>query len=86
MATPTQGTCTAPYTPAAIGRHTITAVYPGDANHDSSQGTDTVDVTQPGGPGTGQTPGKRPQIRKKCKKKHRRSAEAAKKRCKRKRR
>ena len=82
MATDTEGTCTAPYTPTAAGTHTITAVYPGDANHDSSQDTDALQVTLPGsGPGTGDGPSA-PQAlgRKKCKKKkHKRSAEAAKK-------
>jgi hypothetical protein len=81
MATPTQGTCTAPYTPTVVGSHTITAVYPGDANHDSSQDTDVLDVTQPivpTGPGLGPSPP--PAAKKKCKKKkHKRSAAAAKK-------
>lgn len=85
MATPTQGTCTAPYTPAAAGVHTITATYPGDTNHDSSQDSDLLQVTQPGsgsGPGSSAAPGA-----KKCKKKkHRRSAGAAKKGCKKKKR
>jgi hypothetical protein len=85
MASPTQGTCTTPYTPAVTGLHTITAVYPGDANHDSSKDADTVNVTQPGSPpGTGQPPANQA-AKKKCKKrKHR--ASAAKKKCKKKRR
>ncbi len=93
MSTPTQGTCTAPYTPTATGLHTITAVYPGDANHDSSQGTDGLQVTLPGsapGPGPGGTSSTPPSTKKKCKKKkkkHKRSASAAKKKkkCKKKR-
>jgi hypothetical protein len=86
MSTPTQGTCTAPYTPNVAGNHTITAVYPGDATHDSSQDTDLLQVTQPGagnGPGAGtSTP---PGAKRKCKKKKHRAA-AAKKKCKKKRR
>ncbi len=85
MATPTEGTCTAPYTPAAVGTHTITAVYPGDSTHDSSQDTDVLQVTQPGaasGPST--PPGTRKKCKKKKKKKHR--AAVAKKKCKKKRR
>jgi WD40 repeat protein len=90
MATPTQGTCSSPYTPAAAGTHTVTATYPGDANHDSSQDTDALQVTLPGtSPGTGGGPST-PQAlgRKKCKKKkHRRSTAAAKKKkCKKKKR
>jgi hypothetical protein len=86
MATPTQGTCAAPYTPTAVGSHRITAVYAGDANHDSSQDTDVLDVTQPTvptGPGPALSP---PQAaKKKCKKKkHKRSAVTAKKKCKKK--
>jgi hypothetical protein len=84
MATPTDGTCAAPYTPTSPGTHTITAIYPGDASHDSSQDTDVLRVTQPGaapGPGGSPSPSAR---KKKCKKKHR--AAAAKKRCKKKRR
>jgi hypothetical protein len=89
MATPTQGTCTAPYTPTAAGTHTITAVYPGDANHDSSEDTDALQVIRPGAapvPGTGQsTP---PGAKKKCKKKRKkhRAAAAKKKKCKKKKR
>jgi hypothetical protein len=86
MATPTEGTCTAPYTPAVAGTHTITAVYPGDATHDSSQDTDVLQVTQPGaafGPGAG--PSVPSATKKKCKKKKHRGAVAAKK-CKKKRR
>jgi hypothetical protein len=85
MATPTQGTCTAPYTPTAAGTHTVTAVYPGDADHDSSQDTDALRVAlpgappgQPAGPSTASTTNKK----KKCKKrkrKHKRSADSAKK-------
>jgi hypothetical protein len=90
MATDTEGTCTAPYTPTAAGTHTITAVYPGDANHDSSQDTRGF-----AGDAAGKRPGQRRRAvgatgprRKKCKKKkHKRSAEAAKKKkCKKKRR
>jgi Bacterial Ig-like domain (group 3) len=84
MATPTQGTCTAPYTPIAAGTHTITAVYPGDANHDSSQDTDVLQVTQPGANGPGAGPSTPPRA-KKCKKKKHRAA-AAKKKCKKKKR
>jgi hypothetical protein len=84
MATPTQGTCTAPYTPAAAGIHTITAVYPGDANHDSSQDTDALQVTQPGANAPGAGPPSPPR-RKKCKKKKHHAA-AAKKKCKKKKR
>lgn len=87
MATPTEGTCTAPYTPIAPGTHTITAVYPGDANHDSSQDTDSLQVTVPGsvpGPGGALSP---PSTitKKKCKKKkkkHRAAAAKKKKKCK----
>jgi hypothetical protein len=85
METPTEGTCAAPYTPSAAGAHTITAVYPGDANHDSSQDTDLLQVTQPGsapGPGAGApTP---TSTKKKCKKnkKHRAAAAKKKKKCK----
>jgi hypothetical protein len=87
MSTPTQGTCTAPYTPGAAGAHTITAVYPGDATHDSSQDSDLLQVTPPGtGPGPGGAPST-PTRAKKCKKKkHKRSAVAAKKKCKKKKR
>src|SRR5262249_11019424 len=89
MATPTQGTCTAPYTPGAVGTHTITAVYPGDANHDPSQDSDALQVTTAGGragPGAG-SPGPAA-AKRKCKKrkqKHR-AAEAKKKKCKKKKR
>jgi WD40 repeat protein len=94
MATPTEGTCSAPYTPTAAGAHTITAIYPGDASHDSSQDTDVLQVTQPvaaPGPGAGpSTPPSTntPSTKKKCKKKkHRRSAASAKKKkCKKKKR
>ena len=84
MSTPTQGTCTAPYTPGAAGAHTITAVYPGDATHDSSQDSELLQVTSPGtGPGAGPPPTRA----KKCKKKHKRNAVAAKKKkCKKKKR
>jgi hypothetical protein len=86
MATPTQGTCTAPYTPTATGLHTVTAVYPGDATHDSSQATDAVSVTRPGSPPGGtSTPPTAP--KKKCKKKKKKHhAAAAKKKCKKKKR
>jgi hypothetical protein len=89
MATATQGTCSAPYTPAAAGNHTITAVYPGDANHDLSEDIDLLRVTQPGtGPGPGAGPSTPSGARKKkCKKKkHHRGAAAAKKKCKKKKR
>jgi hypothetical protein len=93
MATPIQGTCTAPYTPTVTGTHTITAVYPGDANHDTSQDTDVLQVIQPGaasGPGGGPATPATPQLaRKKCKKKkkkHRGVDAAKKKKCKKKRR
>ena len=88
MATPTEGTCTAPYTPGAAGTHTITAVYPGDASHDSSQDTDALQVTQPGAaPGPGGAPPTPSGARKKCKKKKKHGAAAAKKKkkCKKKR-
>jgi len=79
-ATPTQGTCTFGYTPAATGVHTITATYPGDGAHDSSQDTDLLGVTQttPGGPGTGTT------AKRKCKKRKKKHSVSAskKKRCK----
>jgi hypothetical protein len=84
MATPTEGTCSAPYTPTVPGTHTITAVYPGDATHDSSQDTDVLQVTAPG-PGGG--PSAPPGAKKKCKKKKKKHrAAAAKKKCKKKRR
>jgi hypothetical protein len=90
MATPAEGTCSAPYTPTAAGTHTITAIYPGDANHDSSQDADVLQVTQPGAapgpaPGPGAGPSTPPSTKKKCKKrkKHKR-ATAAKKKCKKK--
>jgi len=84
MSSPTEGTCTAPYTPAVTGAHTITATYPGDANHDSSQDTDLLQVTSPGGPpGPGSaSPIPNTGAGKKCKKrkrKHHRPASAAKK-------
>ena len=85
MASPTQGTCAAPYTPTAAGTHTITATYPGDANHDSSQDTDVLQVTQPGS-GSGPSPSTVPAVKKCKKKKHHRSAFAAKKKCKKKKR
>ena len=86
MATPTEGTCTAPYTPTVTGTHTITAVYPGDANHDTSQDTDVLQVTQPGTP-PGAGPSTPSSTKKKCKKKkHKRAAAAKKKKCKKKRR
>jgi hypothetical protein len=75
MATPTQGTCSFLFTPQLAGAQTVSATYPGDANHDSSQGTDSLQVTQPG---TG--PAMRSAAKKKCKRsQHRRSASAAKK-------
>jgi hypothetical protein len=87
METPTEGTCTAPYTPTAAGAHTITAVYPGDTSHDSSQDTDVLQVTLPGtapGPGAGApTPTSTKKKCKKKKKKHRATA-AKKKKCKKK--
>jgi hypothetical protein len=90
MATQTQGTCTAPYTPDAAGTHTITAVFPGDASHDSSQDTDSLQVVQPGAPGQGAGPSRTSTTKKKCKKrkrKHKRSADSAKKKkCKKKKR
>jgi hypothetical protein len=70
------------FTPQLAGPQTISATYPGDANHDSSRDTESLRVTQPGSrpamPATG----------KKCKrKKHKRSsAFPAKKKCKKKRR
>ena len=89
METPTEGTCTAPYMPTAAGAHTITAVYPGDANHDSSQDTDVLQVTQPGtapGPGAGApTPTSTKKKCKKKKKKHR-AAASRRKKCKKKKR
>ena len=85
MASPAQGTCAAPYTPTAAGTHTITATYPGDANHDSSQDTDVLQVTQPGS-GSGPGPSAVPGVKKCKKKKHHRSASAAKKKCKKKKR
>jgi hypothetical protein len=86
MATPTQGTCTAPYTPNVTGAHTITAVYPGDATHDSSQNTDLLRVTQPATPPGAGPPSNPGQARKKCKKKKKHRAAAAKKKCKKKKR
>jgi hypothetical protein len=86
MATPTQGTCTAPYTPDIAGTHTITAVYPGDANHDSSQDTDSLQVTlsgsAPGPGGAPSTPGSAAKTKCKKKKKKHRAAAAKKKKCK----
>jgi len=86
MATPTQGTCTAPYTPTAAGTHTITAVYPGDSTHDSSRDTDVLQVNPPGtGPGPGAGASTPPRA-KKCKKKKKHRAATAKKKCKKKKR
>ena len=87
MATPTQGTCTAPYTPAVTGAHTITATYPGDSSHDSSQDTDVLQVNQPGTGGAGVGTSTPAPTKKKCKKKRKhRGAAAAKKKCKKKKR
>jgi hypothetical protein len=90
MATPTEGTCTAPYTPTVTGTHTITAVYPGDANHDGSQDTDVLQVTQPGTPPGAEAGASTPSsTKKKCKKKkkkHRGADAAKKKKCKKKKR
>jgi hypothetical protein len=89
MATPTQGTCTAPYTPTSTGVHTITAVYPGDANHDSSQDTDGLQVIQPGtgsGPGAGASTPPGSAKKKKCRKRKRAAEAAKKKKCKKKKR
>ena len=81
MSSPTEGTCTAPYTPDAVGDHTITAIYPGDASHDSSGDTDSLAVIQPGGPAAPGATSPAPAATKtKCKKRKRRHhAEAAKK-------
>jgi hypothetical protein len=82
MTSPTRGTCSFLFTPQLAGTQTVSATYPGDANHDSSQDTEALQVTQPG---TG--PVMPSAAKKKCKrKKHRRSASAAKKKkCKKKR-
>ena len=83
MASPTQGTCSFLFTPQVGGTQTVSARYPGDANHDSSRDTEALQVTQPG---TG--PAMPFATKKKCKrKKHRRSASGAKKKkCKKKKR
>jgi hypothetical protein len=85
--TPTgQVTCFFDYTPAATGTHRLTATFPGDRTHDSSEASDVLDVIPPpgaaAGPGTtppGSTP---PAARKKCKKRKGHAASAGKK-CKR---
>ena len=89
MASPTEGTCTVGYTPQRVGSRRITATYPGDAAHDSSQDTDLLDVIQPtSAPSPGATPSTLPATAGKCKKrKHKRAATAAKKKkCKKKKR
>jgi hypothetical protein len=75
MTGPRQGTCSFLFTPQLAGTQTVSATYPGDANHDSSQDTEALQVTQPG-----TAPAMPSAAKKKCKrKKHRRSASAAKK-------
>jgi hypothetical protein len=77
-----QGACTNPYKPAVAGIQTITATYPGDEIHDPSQGSDQLDVTQPGvGPGVTGKP-----VAGKCTKKHHGGAKRKKRKCRRKRR
>jgi hypothetical protein len=80
-------TCPFDFTPRLAGAQRISATFPGDATHDSSEGTDLLQVRQPVVPPGPQSPamaGKRM-----CKKvmKHKRSASAAKKKkCKKKKR
>jgi Bacterial Ig-like domain (group 3) len=49
-----QPSCQVTYTPttAGTGSHQITASYPGDSTHEPSQGSTTVGVQAPAGPGT----------------------------------
>ncbi len=82
MINPLQGACTNPYKPAVAGIQTITATYPGDEIHDPSQGSDQLDVIQPGvGPGVTGKP-----VAGKCTKKHHGGAKRKKRKCRRKRR
>ena len=82
MTSPTQGTCTQPFRPGGVGVDRLTATFPGDATHDSSHGTDVLQVTQPD---AAPVPTIQPPVKKKCKRrKHR--ASAAKKKCKKKKR
>ena len=83
MVGPTQASCSFTYAPAAVGILRLTATYPGDATHDASSATDVLEVVPPS---TGNTPPGLPGHAKRCKKRKHRSAEAAKKRCKRRRR
>ena len=85
MVGPTQASCFFTYAPAAAGMHRLTATYPGDSTHDSSSATDVLEVAAPGA-GMGTPPTGPTRHAKRCKKRKHRRAEAAKKRCKKKRR
>lgn len=49
------GSCSVIYVPASGGTHTITAAYAGDATHQASSGTTTLDVAAAGGKGGGES-------------------------------
>jgi hypothetical protein len=55
-ATLAAGSCTATYTPGAVGTHQVTASYGGDTDHVASQGTDALSVSTPVAPVTPVTP------------------------------
>ena len=63
--------CQVTYTPTAAGSgsHQITASYPGDVDHDPSQGATQLAVIGPGGIGPGTQPNRLRKAIKKCKKK-----------------
>jgi hypothetical protein len=79
MTSPTQGTCMQPYVPRGPGLDRLTATFPGDATHDPSAGSESLDVTTPAGPGM------RHSHRAKCRRKKHHHPGAAKKKCRKKR-
>jgi hypothetical protein len=75
MTSPVQGTCMQPYVPRGPGVDRLTATFPGDATHDPSAGSESLDVTTPAGPGM------RHSHRAKCRRKKHHHAATAKKKC-----
>jgi hypothetical protein len=82
---PTQSSCAQPFIPGGPGVDRITATFPGDAIHDPSTGSDSLNVmappvmSPPAGPQT-QPPARRAKCKKKKKKHH--AAAAKKRKCK----
>ncbi|HEY1237807.1 MAG TPA: hypothetical protein VGE91_05675 [Solirubrobacterales bacterium] len=86
MSAPTQGSCTQPFSPGGPGVDRITATFPGDAIHDSSSGSDLLNVMALPSGQSGPGP-QAPPRRAKCKKKkHHRAGAAKKRKCKKKKR